>query len=237
MTIKDERFKERTLQAIALQEQGFFVLDRNQELPLPTHPNLLNLRFTTSRDETGRFYDYETDWGKFGYPPGSYNGLLILRKGTPPPELIPQPRIELATATIHTGFVTIHNNGTSFDLDFQSRDRLDYNTLRSINQTLAGEKIPIAVWQVDEVESETPPIIRINNDSAMLFASSAIWSTQDQQLVSAQVVTTSQELLKAIKATLANNNGKSYLTVKTPDDSAYLRSARKGFITDRKSVV
>jgi hypothetical protein len=44
------------------------------------------------------------------------------------------------------------------------------------------------------------------------------------------VVSTSQELLKAIKATLANNNTKSYLTVKTPDDSAYLKGARRGFI-------
>ena len=29
----------------------------------------------------------------------------------------------------------------------------------------------------------------------------------------------------------ATNNSKSYLTVKTPDDSAYLKGARKGFIT------
>jgi hypothetical protein len=86
------------------------------------------------------------------------------------------------------------------------------------------------VWQLDEAEGETPPVIRIANDSAMVFASSAIWSLQDQQLVAAQVVTTSQELLKAIKASLANNNSKSTLTVKTPDDSAYLKGARKGYV-------
>jgi len=37
-------------------------------------------------------------------------------------------------------------------------------------------------------------------------------------------------LLKAIKATLANNNGKSYLTIKPTDDSAYLKSARRGYV-------
>ena len=102
------------------------------------------------------------------------------------------------------------------------------NTLQVLNQTLATEQIPVVVWQLDEAEGETPPVIRITNDSAMVFASSAIWSPIDQQLVAAQVVTTSQDLLKAIKATLANNNTKSYLTVKTPDDSAYLKGARQG---------
>jgi hypothetical protein len=56
----------------------------------------------------------------------------------------------------------------------------------------------------------------------------------EQQLVATQVVTTSQELLKAIKATLATNNSKSYLTVKTPDDSAYLKGARRGYIASQQ---
>jgi hypothetical protein len=43
-------------------------------------------------------------------------------------------------------------------------------------------------------------------------------------------------LLKAIKATLANNNAKSFLTVKTPDDSAYLKSARKGYISANNNL-
>jgi hypothetical protein len=49
-------------------------------------------------------------------------------------------------------------------------------------------------------------------------------------------VTTSQELLKAIKASLATNNRKSYITVKTPKDSAYLKGARRGFITATNSL-
>ena len=230
MTIIDERLKTRTLRAITLQEQGCFIVDNRHELPLPNHPSLQDLHFSRALDEQGHCYDYENAWGKFSFDPESLRSLLVLRKGNPPNELVPQPKLALATATLHAGYASIHNNGSSFDLDFQSRDKLDYGALRMLNQTLATEHIPVAVWQVDEAEGETLPIIRIMNESAMIFASSAIWSVDDQQLVAAQVVSTSQDLLKAIKASLANNNTKSYITIKTPDDSAYLKGARKGYV-------
>jgi len=230
MSITDERIKTRTLRAITLQEQGCFIVDNRHELPLPNHPSLHELHFSHALDELGHNYDYENIWGKFSFDPESLRSLLVLRKGSPPDELVPQPKLALATATLHAGYASIHNNGSSFDLDFQTRDKLDYSTLRLLNQVLATEQIPVAVWQVDEADGETPPVIRITNESAMVFASSAVWSLKDQQLVAAQVVTTSQELLKAIKATLANNNSKSYLTVKTPEDSAYLKSAKRGYV-------
>jgi len=226
MNIIDERLKTRTLRAITLQEQGNFILDYRKELPLP----VVELNFSRSLDEQGHCYDYENSWGKFTFDPESLRSILVLRKGIPPNELLSQPKLALATATIHAGYASINNNGSSFDLDIQTRDKLDYSTLRMLNQVLATEQIPVAVWQVDEAEGETPPVIRIMNESAMVFASSAIWSTDDQQLVAAQVVSTSQDLLKAIKASLANNNSKSYITLKTPDDSAYLKGARKGYV-------
>jgi hypothetical protein len=237
MSITDERLKQRANRVIDLQGQNLFVVDTHHELPLPGHKTLTELHYGNTRDESGRFYDSENSWGKFSYDPESYRSLLVLRRGTPPPELIPQPRLALATATVHAGYVCINNNGSSFDLDLQTRDQVDFSTLRTINQTLASEQIPVVVWQADEAKDETPPIIRITNESAMLFASSAIWDTQNQQLVATQVVTTSQELLKAIKATLANNNTKSYLTVKTPDDSAYLKGARRGFTSVGNNLV
>jgi hypothetical protein len=225
--ITDERLKSRAECAIVLQAQGQFLLDFRRELPLPV---IENLRYSHERDELGRYYDYESEWGRFNFASGD-RSLLVLRKGTPPKEFLPQPKLQLATATIHTGYASIHNNGSSFELDFQTRDQYNWETLQLLNQTLAAEKIPIVVWQVEQAQDETPPIIRIANDSAMLFASSAIWDNDEGQLVAAQVVTTSQELLKAIKATLANNNSKSYLTLKAPDDNAYLKGARRGFIT------
>ena len=230
MSINDEGIKRRAVKAIALQEQGFFIIDRRRELPLPNHKSFEELRYSRERDEMGRSFDFENHWGLFRFDKDDYS-LLILQRGTPPTELVPQPRLELATATIHTGFATIHNNGNSFDLDLQTRDKVDFSTLKLINQTLTAEELPVVVWQVDEGESDTPSIIRIANESAMLFASSAIWSPDDQQLVATQVVTTSQDLLKAIKASLASNNGKNFITVKTPKDSAFLKSARRGFTT------
>jgi len=226
MSISDTNLKARTLRAIALQEQGEFILDYRKELPLP----VVELHYSRDYDEQHRFYDYETSWGKFSYDPDAY-GVLVLRKGHPPAELIPQPRLQLVNGTVHAGYVSIHNNGKSFDLDFPTRDALNYQTLRLLNKTLSEENLPLVVWELDDAPEETPPVIRITNESAMLFASSAIWDTDEQQLVAAQVVTTSQDLLKAIKATLANNNSKSYLTIKTPDDNAYLKGARKGFVS------
>ena len=229
MNVTDERLKIRITKAIELQEQGLFIIDRRQELPLPTHPTIEHIRTSRTSDMNGKFYDYETSWGYFSCCAEDYN-FLILRQGSPPQELLPQPKLALATATMYAGYVSIHNNGSSFDLDLPTHDRLDYATLRWINQTLHVEALPVVVWQIAEADRDMPPLIRIANDSAMVFASSAIWSPQDQQLVAAQVVTTSQDLLKSIKATLANSNSKSYLTIKTPNDDAYLKGARKGFI-------
>jgi hypothetical protein len=225
--ITDERLKQRAESAITLQQEGHFIIDYRKELPTLS---LDGLQYTHERDEHGHYFDFETPWGKFSYAPNDRD-LLVLRKGTPPAELMPQPHLELATATIHTGYACINNNGSSFDLDFQTRDRFGWETIRLINQNLAAEQLPVVAWQADQAEEKVPPIIRITNDSAMLFASSAIWDEDEQQLVATQVVTTSQDLLKAIKATLANNNNKSYLTVKTPDDNAYLKGARRGFVT------
>lgn len=226
MTIQDAFLKTRTERAIALQEQGVFILDQRNELPLPS----LSLRYSRKQDEQGRFYDYETDWGLFHTDPET-RSILVLSKGDPPGELLPQPRLALATGTIHSSYVSIHNNGSSFDLDMQTRDRTDYGLLRTLNETLKAENIPVAVWLLDEDKSEKTPVIRISNESAMLFASSAIWDNDEQQLVAAHVCTAHPDLLKAIKATLANNGGKNFLTVKAPEADAFLKGARRGFIS------
>ena len=81
--ITDERFKTRATRAIALQEQGLFILDYRQELPLQPK-TLENLRYSRDLDENGQFYDYETEWGKFSFDPESRRDFLVLHKGTPP---------------------------------------------------------------------------------------------------------------------------------------------------------
>jgi hypothetical protein len=235
MTVSDNFLKCRAEQAIALQAKGLFIIDHRRELPLPTHATLSDLRYSRERDELNRYYDYENDWGKFSYDPET-RSVLVLQKGTPPAELIPQPRLSIATASVHTGYVSIHNNGSSFELDMQTRDNLDHGTLRMINQTLATEGLPVVVWQAEQEKNDRPPVIRISNEHAMVFSSSAIWDLDNQQLVAAHVVTTSQDLLKAIRASLANNSSKNYITVKTPDDSAFLKGARRGFTVVSSSL-
>lgn len=235
MTIQDTFLKTRALRAISLQEQGCFIVDHRQELPLPGHKSMIDLHFSHATDDSGCYYDYETEWGKFSYDPET-RSVLVLRKGSPPEQLIPQPKLSLATATVHTGYVSIHNNGSSFELDFKTRDRIDYQTLKLLNETLRAEDIPVVVWEVDNAKEDTPQVIRITNDSAMLFASSAIWDIDEQQLVATQVVTNHPDLLKAVKATLANNGNKNYLTIKTPDNSAFLKGARRGYIQVSSSL-
>jgi hypothetical protein len=230
MSIQNINLKRRTMRAISLQESDLFVVDQRNELPLPKDSSLERMAYSSERDEHGHYYDYQTSWGYFSVD-SDERSLLYLRKGNPPESLLPQPRLSLATATMHAGYLAIHNNGSSFELDMKSPEKLHWGALQLVNDTLKTEGLPIVVWELDEAKGETPPVIRIYNDSAMVFASSAVWSLEDQQLVAAQVVTTSQELLKAIKATLANNNSKSYLSVKTPDDSAYLKGARRGFVS------
>jgi hypothetical protein len=229
MTIQDTYLKSRTQRAITLQEQSAFIVDHRREFPLPSHKSLVDLHYSRSTDEYGRFFDFENEWGKFSFD-NETRSILVLRKGSPPDELLPQPKLALATATLHTGYASIHNNGSSFEMDFPTRQQMDYQALRLLNETLKVENIPVVIWSLDEAEGETPPIIRITNESAMLFASSAIWDNDAQQLVAAQVVTTGPELLKAIKATLANNNSKNFLTVKSPDGDAFLKGAKRGYV-------
>src|SRR4030067_1053428 len=158
MSVCDERLKQRALKAMTLQSQGAFLVDQRRELPFASNTILDELRYSRERDEYGRNYDYEAPWGKFSTSQEDYN-LLVLRKGRPPDGLWPQARLELATAIVHTGFVTISNNGSSFDLDMQTRDRVDYGMLRLVNQTLATEQLPVVVWQLEEDKDDAPPII------------------------------------------------------------------------------
>lgn len=235
MTIENNSLKQRTQRAIALQESGCFIVDRRGELPLLTDQSLNELRYSRQFDEHGQYYDYQNAWGCFSCD-SEDRYLLILRKGTPPEALLPQPRLALATATLYAGYIAIQSGRNSLELDFRSSGAADWSTLHDINALLRQEAIPLVVWQLEQAPDDIPPIIRIYNDSAMVYATSAVWSLEDQQLVAAQIVSTSAELLKAIKATLANNHAKSYISVKTPDDSAYLKGARRGYTAVANSL-
>ena len=74
--ITDERLKTRAECAIALQAEGQFLVDFRRELPLPV---IENLQYSHDRDESGRYYDYENEWGRFSFAPGD-RSLLLLKK-------------------------------------------------------------------------------------------------------------------------------------------------------------
>ena len=92
----------------------------------------------------------------------------------------------------------------------------------------------------DELDAEAPDdemeVLKLSNESALVYASGAVWSPEDSQLVAAHVVTTSHELLTAIRATLANNSSKSFLTLTHPSGREILQGARRGFITVTSSL-
>ncbi len=79
-------------------------------------------------------------------------------------------------------------------------------------------------------------VLKLSNESALVYASGAVWSPADSQLVAAHVVTTSHELLTAIRATLANNSNKSFLTLMHPGGREILQGAKRGYITITSSL-
>jgi hypothetical protein len=75
--------------------------------------------------------------------------------------------------------------------------------------------------------------IFLANDSAQVYATSVVWSPDDQQLVACQIAVIAQELLKAIKATLAKNSGNNWISLRGAgiDDTTMVQGAKRGFIS------
>jgi hypothetical protein len=80
--------------------------------------------------------------------------------------------------------------------------------------------------------------IFLANDSAQVYATSAVWSPDDNQLVACQIAVTAQELLKAIKATLAKNSGNNALSLRGAgiDETTMVQGARRGFLSVSASL-
>jgi hypothetical protein len=225
---EDTYLRQQALKLIELQRQGKFLASpRDPESGAPLLPSLQDLCLRRARYP----YDYEADWGRFKMDYAA--GVLVLTEGRPPEAWLPQPVIQLATAVVHPGHVSLltedgSDPGLTLDL---RQEESDYRTLRQVNVILSSERQPFMVWKLEWPQAENAlEVIAIANDSAMIFASSAIWSPEDSQLVAALVASPSKELLTAIRATLANNNNKSWITLKSASESAYLRGAKRGFV-------
>jgi len=225
---EDNTLRKQICTLIDLQYQGkFLVSTRNPESDAPPLPTLKELGL-----RRGRYpIDYEANWGRFKIDYA--NSVLVLIDGTPPAELLPQPRLQLATAIIQASSITLRaEDGSDPGLAFELHQaESDYRFIRRINALLRADRQPYIVWKLEwaEDQNELEPI-SIANDSALIFASSAVWSPEDHQLVAALIASPTRELLTALRATLANHHGKGWITVKGGSHSAYLHGAKRGFL-------
>ena len=224
---EDTHLRSQVQKLIDLQRQGKFLASPRDEIDAPPIPTIAELGLRRARYP----FDYEADWGRFkmDYPAFA----LILVEGTPPPEWTPQPEVQVATAVIHPDCVTIRledgsDPGLSLDL---RQEGSDYHFLRWVNAALRSDRQPYVCWRLEWTEGENAlEVLSIANESALVFASSAVWSPEDGQLVAALVASPTKELLTAIRATLANNNSKGWITVKGGEHNAFLKGAKRGFI-------
>lgn len=148
-------------------------------------------------------------WGKFtvNWP----HEILILTEGTPPEQFLPQIRLKPSVAMLYpasgfTRLVTQEDQAQTIELDLVPEDNtLPQRFIPQLNQALA--EVGWMVWKLIWME-DPPEIIRLANDSAVVWATSALWDPEAQQLVAAQMASPSQQLLKAIYATLVTNSRK-----------------------------
>ena len=227
-TFEDTRLRQQALKIIDLQRQGKFLASPNDpETDAPPIPTVKELGLRRASYP----YDYEAGWGRFKMDYSA--SALILVNGIPPAEWTPQPVLQLATAIVHQDYIALRTEdgsdpGLAFDL---GQEESDYRFLRRINALLRSEHQAFVVWKLEWTEVDTAlETLSIANDSAMIFASSAVWSPDDSQLVAALAASPSKELLTAIRATLANNGSKGWISIKGRSLNAYVRGAKRGFI-------
>ena len=224
---EDTHLRTQVQKLIDLQRQGKFLASPRDDTDAPPIPTIAELGLRRSRYP----YDYEADGERFkmDYPAFA----LILVEGTPPPEWTPQPQVQLATAVIHPDCVNLHlEDGSDPGLSLDLRpEGSDYHFLRRVNAALRADRQSYVCWRLEWVTDENAlDVLSIANESALVFASSAVWSPEDGQLVAALVASPTKELLTAIRATLANNNSKGWVTVKGGEHNAFLRGAKRGFV-------
>jgi len=222
--------RERIAKAAALQRSGHILAAGDKDgfyaLPLPYFrdtPGLVRSRYPA---------DYECPWGTFKYDTGAY-AYIFTPTGTELPsgwDAYPLTTpLQALPAKVYPERVVIQYQTQRITLDLETQGQSEHTLLNLVNEALIQDRQPFMVWKLEWAEETELDVIRISNESAMIFASGAVWSPDDQQLVAALAVSSSRELLQAIKATLANNSNKSYLTVRSTSGGAYLKGAKRGF--------
>jgi len=83
-----------------------------------------------------------------------------------------------------------------------------------------------------------PQVIKLKNDSALVYVTSALWSSDDQQLVAATLASNAYETLRAVYASLVTNSAKTlFLSYPSSrrEEQTVIKGARRGYVNARGS--
>jgi len=230
------RFK----QALALYDSGKFIVAR--EKPYNGFLGNEKVGILAGRhydpNNSYKFYDGKTSWGFFNY---NYDARVwVLEKGDVPEKYQGEnkpKRPHAATAVIyprHT-LINIGDGVRVVDADIDVPPQVRYGPTNYINEQLNKDELPIFVWKAEfdpsweTAQNEKGDTLRVFNDSIQAIASAAICDENRMQLVALQYMPNDAQIAKAIRATLANNNSKEFITISGAGERYTLRGAKKGF--------
>lgn len=230
-----DQLRDRTLAVRALQRTGKYPLVVTSDEDLPSLPTAEALG--AHRLGYGAYGNFATAWGVFSRD--WTLDVLVLSEGTPPADLPPQVPLCPAVAEVYptsgyTRVVSQGEDGTDLTLDAvpdASEQRYLQTYLRRLNTALA--ETGLVVWQLTWQEALPSAPIRLANDHALTFGSSALWDADPEtgmpQLVAGQFYAANQQVLKALYGSLVTNSKKFLTLYDTEGRSHTLAGARRGY--------
>lgn len=229
---QQNNLRDRVMAISAFQRRGRFPIVAYAD---ETLPGLLTTeQVGAQRQGYGSYGSFATSWGKFS-PDWGLN-ILVLTEGTPPTDLPLQVMLSPAIAEVYptsrfTRVFAQSEDGATLDLDILPDREAPERFLKRLNTELADTGL--VVWKLLWKEPTPSAPLRLANDHAMGFGSSALWDADPEtglpQLVAGQFYASSQQVLKALYGSLVTNS-KKFLTLYDADHQSHtLTGARRGY--------
>ena len=226
----------------------FVVANYGHRYPILNNDKV-GIRYTRQFSEKlGRHITGETSWGLFDRD-NELSDLWVLADGREkiPEGFLPQIKPAAGEAVICPQHVVINANGRSVEADIQFDESDYYNSakLRIINEKMIENEIPVMVWRLifpdipEEEKGKVEPI-KIMTEHIAITASSAVVDEDDDELVATQIVPVDKQSLKALRATLAQNSKKNWISIGYKGSSyggSRIRGSKKGFLTIGSSTM
>ena len=221
---QDTYLKERVELIAQSQANGKLVVietEHSDLYPLPAISELSGVR-------AGRFGGFELDGVPFRRFPVPAIWDINAAK-LPSVQVIP---LQLASVHVHeAGLLITVIDGTQFTLDEHwTAGESIHDLLAKINRRLAADKaLGVMAWEITWADNYQPThSLSLTTEHVSVICSSAVWDTENRQLVAATLVSPNTQSLRAITATLATNSKKG-LTLSVDGASHYLQNARRGY--------